>query len=391
MQYNVIEEEFMNIDEKYTKVYAVGADLRLNGGHGPVTRLLGPKLNEKYDIRNRAKNHPDLRRGITHSLLIDNLLLMIIKPYVYHRESEEDLQSSFMRLAITCNQEGIKHLAFTPFCFDVTRWDYVEQQIQAAFANTDIDIVVCTKEELPNPLDDFEGDTMAIIPVELDREGKYHADFDGDRIELLDGSFDNVLVIHPPSDGRYMVRFKRNILELSQEHHTQIVLKESAEFDGDVLRVSDLSKETIDLLENYQRMFKGVENTDEDYLTSVKMGIHKGVRLPSGYVRDQISDTVLSHMKTIMKNHKEREAQVFIDNEMSREEGEKFIREHLDGDEPREVNLKTDPVIPIPIDGTYLIREAIKGRRAWLESRMKPFSMRAVILPEKKDGENNDK
>lgn len=143
MVYKEEVRDLFTVPQGYMLAHCISADFNLGGG-------IAKQFCEHYDMRNRLfADYGSDFDGVGLALQIDNVYNLVTKRYVHNSPTYENLAIALgdMKSSMIC--EGQKKLAMPRIgCgLDGLNWRIVRSIIKDIFGDTNIEILVCMREE----------------------------------------------------------------------------------------------------------------------------------------------------------------------------------------------------------------------------------------------------
>ena len=143
-----LTEKKMNLFEvskDYYLAHCISDDFVLGKG-------IAVEFNKRYQMRKKLKKlYPDLEGTNFHlggvgCILIDNVFNLVTKEKYYYKSTYETLERAITSMVSQCIELNVKKLAIPKIgcVLDRLEWDKVREIIKEAFADTDIEILVCS-------------------------------------------------------------------------------------------------------------------------------------------------------------------------------------------------------------------------------------------------------
>lgn len=143
MVYKEEVRDLFTVPQGYILAHCISADFNLGGG-------IAKQFCEHYDMRNRLfADYGSDFDGVGLALQIDNVYNLVTKRYVHNSPTYENLATALedMKSSMIC--EGQKKIAMPKIgCgLDGLDWGIVKAIIKDVFEDTDIEILICVREE----------------------------------------------------------------------------------------------------------------------------------------------------------------------------------------------------------------------------------------------------
>jgi len=139
-----INQDLFNIPQGFYLAHCISGDYALGAG-------IAKNFDKLYDMRFKLHKKypiPDGKKfaNVGRALLVDNVFNLVTKPLYFHKPRYNDLEDALIDMQAECEMQHIKRLAMPRIgCgLDKLSWDKVKDLIEKVFADTDIDIYVCS-------------------------------------------------------------------------------------------------------------------------------------------------------------------------------------------------------------------------------------------------------
>lgn len=157
-------KDLFTVPQGYMLAHCISADFNLGGG-------IAKQFCEHYDMRNRLfADYGSDFDGVGMAIEIDNVYNLITKRYVHNSPTYENLAMALddMKESMIC--EGRKKLAMPRIgCgLDGLDWRIVRSIIKDIFGDTNIEILICAREEDIEDIDNTDYDDFNIEECKCD-------------------------------------------------------------------------------------------------------------------------------------------------------------------------------------------------------------------------------
>ncbi len=143
MVYKEEIKDLFTVPQGYMLAHCISADFNLGGG-------IAKQFCEHYDMKNRLfVNYGSDFDGVGMALLIDNVYNLVTKKYVHNRPTYENLARTLEDMRDMMIDEGQRKVAMPRIgCgLDGLDWAIVRSIIKDIFEDTNIEVLICTREE----------------------------------------------------------------------------------------------------------------------------------------------------------------------------------------------------------------------------------------------------
>ncbi|ANY66897.1 hypothetical protein BBD42_10775 [Paenibacillus sp. BIHB 4019] len=139
MHFTEMKKDLFTMPETYCLAHCISADAKMGAGIAVLFR----KHFKLKPLQNMADNSP-LAVGTCYK--VDRALNLVTKTKYFHKPTYQTLTQAIVSMKDICLQEGITQLAMPQIgCgLDKLQWGQVKEIIKNVFAETEIEIVVCT-------------------------------------------------------------------------------------------------------------------------------------------------------------------------------------------------------------------------------------------------------
>ncbi|MFS0870793.1 macro domain-containing protein [Paenibacillus xylanilyticus] len=139
MQFREIQQDLFALDEAYTLAHCISADARMGAG-------IAVQFRQRFGLevlQEQAKQEP-LEIGQCYP--VGRTLNLVTKAKFSNKPTYASFTQAVKSMRDICVEQGIGKLAMPQIgCgLDRLKWDKVSGIIQDTFADTDVEIVVCT-------------------------------------------------------------------------------------------------------------------------------------------------------------------------------------------------------------------------------------------------------
>lgn len=143
MTIDIIKKDLFEIDDDYYLAHCISADFALGAGIAKI-------FNSKYDMRLKLfNNYPNYVYRGGDALLVDRTFNLVTKAKCFQKPTYESLTEALEMLKDKMSSLEITKLAIPMIgCgLDRLQWSRVKNIIEHIFVDTDVNIIVCIKEE----------------------------------------------------------------------------------------------------------------------------------------------------------------------------------------------------------------------------------------------------
>lgn len=143
MTIEIIKKDLFTMEEDYYLAHCISADFALGAG-------IAKTFNYKYDMRSKLfGNYPNYVYRGGDALLVDNVFNLVTKAKCFQKPTYESLTEALEMMKDKITSLTINNLAMPMIgCgLDRLQWSRVKNIIENVFVDTDINIIVCIKEE----------------------------------------------------------------------------------------------------------------------------------------------------------------------------------------------------------------------------------------------------
>ena len=137
MKYEERRFNLFEMDEKYYLAQCVSVDLKMGAG-------IAVDFAKKFPAIKQLRNQPP--RPVGSCAIVGRVLNLITKKVYYGKPTYITFTSSLTEMKKICIEQNIKFIAMPKIGCGLDRlsWGKVREIIQEIFADTDIEIVVCS-------------------------------------------------------------------------------------------------------------------------------------------------------------------------------------------------------------------------------------------------------
>lgn len=139
MEFTEIKKDLFTMPDTYCLAHCISSDAKMGAGIAVLFR----KHFKLKSLQNMADSSP-LVIGTCYK--VDRALNLVTKAKYFHKPTYQTLTLAIVSMRDICLQEGISKLAMPQIgCgLDKLQWGQVREIIKDVFAETDIEIVICT-------------------------------------------------------------------------------------------------------------------------------------------------------------------------------------------------------------------------------------------------------
>lgn len=143
---NIKEEkrDLFTVSQEYYLAHCISGDYALGAGIAKV-------FNANYNMRFKLNCDFAIPKGekfanVGRALLVDNVFNLVTKERYFHKPTYDTLYKTLIDMKEQCENIGINKLAMPLIgCgLDRLKWDRVKATIENVFADTDIEILICS-------------------------------------------------------------------------------------------------------------------------------------------------------------------------------------------------------------------------------------------------------
>ena len=139
-----IQKNLFEVPQGYYLAHCISGDYALGAG-------IAKTFDEVYDMRFKLHKFypiPDGERyaNVGEALLVDNVFNLVTKQLCWHKPTYESVYDTLEYMRDLCENLHITKLAMPKIAsgLDRLQWDQVKELIEEVFADTDIDILICS-------------------------------------------------------------------------------------------------------------------------------------------------------------------------------------------------------------------------------------------------------
>ena len=149
MTIEIIKQDLFTISEEYYLAHCISADYALGAG-------IAVEFNKRFDMKRKLKeNAPDYWEYMQlynlqgECILIERVLNLITKEKYWHKPTYKSMKQALNMMKKVCIANNITKIAMPMIgCgLDKLQWSQVKNIIENVFIDTDINIIVCVKED----------------------------------------------------------------------------------------------------------------------------------------------------------------------------------------------------------------------------------------------------
>lgn len=140
MKYEEIRKNIFTVDEKYSLTECISADYELGKG---IAVEFEKRFNLKEQLNKVGKHqYPEC-------IKIDRVFNLVTKDKFFHKPTYSTLSHALHHMKKIALENDVKHIAMPLIgCgLDKLNWGIVSSMIKSVFRDTDIEILVCIKED----------------------------------------------------------------------------------------------------------------------------------------------------------------------------------------------------------------------------------------------------
>lgn len=149
MTYKEERRDLFSVSDDYYLAHCISADFALGKG-------IAVEFNKRFDMRQKLKDEfPDFIEDYMHRykldgecILIDKVLNLVTKERYYWKPTYKSMKQALEMMKRVCVANDIHKVAMPKIgCgLDRLEWDKVSEIINDVFKDTDIKILVCTRD-----------------------------------------------------------------------------------------------------------------------------------------------------------------------------------------------------------------------------------------------------
>lgn len=159
-------KDLFTVPQGYMLAHCISADFNLGGG-------IAKQFCEHYNMKERLMNGYGMDFSeVGVSLQIDNVHNLVTKRYVKDRPTYSDLRKALEDMKVEMELDGQKKVAMPRIGCGLDRldWKIVKAIIKDIFEDTDIEILICVREEDIEDIDNADYDDFLIDDIEEDND-----------------------------------------------------------------------------------------------------------------------------------------------------------------------------------------------------------------------------
>ncbi|MEO2205254.1 macro domain-containing protein [Paenibacillus pabuli] len=139
MQFREIQQDLFAMDEAYTLAHCISADARMGAG-------IAVQFRERFGLEVLQEQAKQEALEIGRCYPVGRTLNLVTKAKFSNKPTYLSFTRAVESMRDVCKEQGINKLAMPQIgCgLDRLKWDKVSGIIQDTFADTDVEIVVCT-------------------------------------------------------------------------------------------------------------------------------------------------------------------------------------------------------------------------------------------------------
>ncbi|PZM63810.1 macro domain-containing protein [Paenibacillus dendritiformis] len=139
MEFTEIKKDLFTMDDAYCLAHCISSDAKMGAG-------IAVEFKKRFKLASllETAKHSPLKIGTCYK--VGRALNLVTKAKYWHKPTYESLTQAVVSMRVVCLEEGITVLAMPQIgCgLDKLQWGRVREIIKDVFADTDIEIVVCT-------------------------------------------------------------------------------------------------------------------------------------------------------------------------------------------------------------------------------------------------------
>lgn len=139
MQFHEREQDLFELGDEYTLVHCISADARMGKG-------IAVQFRERFGLENLQEQAKQEPLEIGRCYPVGRTMNLVTKEKFSNKPTYQSLTNAVESMRDVCVKDGITKLAMPRIgCgLDRLKWEKVSPIIQEAFADTDVEIIVCT-------------------------------------------------------------------------------------------------------------------------------------------------------------------------------------------------------------------------------------------------------
>ncbi|QZN78112.1 MULTISPECIES: macro domain-containing protein [Paenibacillus] len=139
MQFHERQQDLFDLGDDYMLAHCISADARMGKG-------IAVQFCERFGLENLQEQAKQEPLEIGRCYPVERTLNLVTKAKFSNKPTYQSLTNAVKSMRDVCVMEGITKLAMPRIgCgLDRLKWEKVSPIIQEAFADTDVEIIVCT-------------------------------------------------------------------------------------------------------------------------------------------------------------------------------------------------------------------------------------------------------
>lgn len=139
MTFQELEQDLFTVEESYMLAHCISADAKMGAG-------IAVAFCQHFDLSSLQEQASSTPLDVGSCYRVGRVLNLVTKPKYWQKPSYSTLTEALTDMRNLCVQDGIDQVAMPRIgCgLDRLRWDKTRQIIQKVFAETDIDVLVCS-------------------------------------------------------------------------------------------------------------------------------------------------------------------------------------------------------------------------------------------------------
>ncbi|MEK3706581.1 macro domain-containing protein [Paenibacillus sp. FSL R7-0198] len=139
MQFHERQQDLFELGDEYTLAHCISADARMGKG-------IAVQFRERFGLENLQEQAKQEPLEIGRCYPVGRTLNLVTKAKFSNKLTYQSLTNAVESMRDVCVMEGITKLAMPRIgCgLDRLKWEKVSQIIQKTFADTDVEIIICT-------------------------------------------------------------------------------------------------------------------------------------------------------------------------------------------------------------------------------------------------------
>jgi len=142
MNYHEEKMNLLSVPQGYAIAHCISADFALGAG-------VAKQIEEVFGMRDmlrRRFDYMDFQADGPYCAPCLNVYNLVTKEKYWHRPTLDTLREALLDMKVTANEDGVKKIAMPRIGCGLDRlsWEDVKPMIQEIFADTDIEILVCS-------------------------------------------------------------------------------------------------------------------------------------------------------------------------------------------------------------------------------------------------------